>query len=101
MQVVDVLGHHQHPARPFAGEARQRLVRGVGEHPAPGQPAAPGVVERVHRHRIAGEGLGRGHVLEAHLGPDAVGVAEGVEAGLFRNAGAREDDDVPLGCRAH
>ena len=98
VQVVDVLGHHQHRARVLALELGQGMVGGVG--PGLDQVDPTGVVELVHEGRVAGEALGRRHLLEVVLGPQAVLVAEGAEPGLGRDAGAGEDHDVlEIACR--
>ncbi len=97
VQVVDVLGHDDDFARPFALELGQGKVGGVGGDARVGQSAAPGVVELVNQVGVADEGFRRGDVLEADARPDPVGAAKGVEPGLLRNAGAGEDDDVAIG----
>jgi hypothetical protein len=93
VQVVDVLGDQQQFARPVRLQPGQGQVRRVGRHLARQEAPAPIVVEVVHPCRIAREGLGRGHVFQAHLGPDAVGIAEGIQAGFLRDPGAGQDDD--------
>jgi len=74
---------------------------GVGLDAAVHEVLAPGVVEGLHAGRIAGEGLGRSHVLDPDAGPNAVGVAKGVQAGFPRDAGAGEHDDVFALSRDH
>src|SRR5882724_5559508 len=67
-------------------------MRRVRRHVAIAQAAPPIVVERLHPGGIARIGHRRRHILQPHLGPDAVGVAKGIEAGFLGNAGAGEDD---------
>ena len=83
VQVVDVLGHHQDLARPLAFEPRQRQMGGVRLHVGAQQAAAALVVEGVHAARVLDEGLVCRDVLDPDLGPDAVRVAKGVEAGFL------------------
>lgn len=92
VQVVDVLGDQQEVARPAGGEVGESVVGGVGMHRR--QPAAATVVEVLHQGGVAGEGLGRRHVLKPTAHPQAVVGAEGGHAGLGGYAGAGEDDEV-------
>ena len=98
VQIVDVLGHQQEIALPARFERGQGTVRGIWLDVVRQQVAPALIVEFVDEGRIAGEGLGRGHVLDAVTRPDAVGVAEGRQPGFLGDAGAGEDDD---GGRAH
>ena len=93
MQIVDVLGHHQDLVRPVLLEPDKGEMGGVRRHVAGQEPLAAGIVEGVDPFRCPREGRRRRHVLDADLGPDAVGIAEGVEAGILGDAGAGENDD--------
>ena len=94
VQVVDVLGDDEDGAGMGAAEAGEGVVGGVGLDGRVPELLAAGVVEGLDAGRIAGEGLRRGDVLDAHARPEAVGVAEGGEAALAADAGAGEDDDA-------
>ena len=90
VQPVDVLGDGEHAAmRPF--EARERGMRGVRLGQL--QPAPAHVVELVHLDGVAGEALGRRHLLEVEMIPQPVLAAERAERALGREPGARQDDD--------
>ena len=71
------------------------LMGGVGMDGR--QLAAALVVEILHEARVAGEGLGRGHILEPMPLPQAVIGPEGGDAGFGGDAGAGEDDEVAVG----
>ena len=99
MQVVDVLRHQQEVARPEPLEARERQVRRVRRDRGIEELLAAGVVEAVDAGRVAREGRGRRHVLDADLRPDPVRVAERREAGFAADPRARQHDDARR--RAH
>ena len=67
-------------------------MRGIGVDAA--ALLAPHIVEFEDLLWIALEAFRRRHLPIVHLGPDAVLVAEGGDAGLRRDAGAGEDDDA-------
>ena len=71
---------------------------GIGIDAAGEETLPPGVVELLDPEGIPPEGLGRGHVLDPDLGPDAVGVAEGMETGLAGDPRAGQNDDG-VSCR--
>ena len=97
VQVVDVLGHHQHLARPVLLEAGERFVRGVRLNAGAEQLAAALVVEALHGGRLAGKSLGRRDLLEPPALPQAVGAAKARQAGFDRDAGAGQHDDRAAG----
>ena len=76
---------------------KQGMVGGIGGDARPEQATPPGIVEGLHPCRVSGEGLRRRHVLDPHRGPDAVGIAEGVQPGFARDAGAGQDHDRAAG----
>ena len=55
---------------------------------------APGVVEREHQIRIAGEALGRGDILDPMLRPKPAFVAKRAEPAFCGDACAGEDHDI-------
>jgi hypothetical protein len=101
VQVVDVLGDEQELARPQGVEACQRQMRGIGPDRRLEEPAATQVVEGLHERGIAGEGLGRRHILDAMTLPEPVRPAEGGEPRFARDVGAGEHDDPPAGFLMH
>src|SRR3546814_7277124 len=66
----------------------------VGHHRLQHQGGTPLIVKGVHPVAVAGEGLRRRHVLDAHARPEAVRVAEGIEAGLLGDSRPGENDDA-------
>ena len=93
VQIVDILGDQQHLARPVALQPGQRQMRRVGLDVGVQQLLAAGIVEIMDPHRIVVEGLRRRHILDAHARPDAVRIAESVEAGFLGDAGPGQDND--------
>src|SRR5690606_12080318 len=89
VQVVDVLRHEQQVVAQLRLQACERQVRVVGLHAA--HLAAPGVVEALHEQGVALERLGGGHVAHVVALPQATAVAEGLDAGLRRDAGTGQD----------
>src|SRR5690606_3849599 len=89
VQVVDVPRHEQQVVAQLRLQACERQVRVVGLHAA--HLAAPGVVEALHEQGVALERLGGGHVAHVVALPQATAVAEGLDAGLRRDAGTGQD----------
>src|SRR3546814_14271292 len=71
----------------------------VGHHRLQHQGGTPLIVKGVHPVAVAGEGLRRRHVLDAHARPEAVRVAEGIEAGLLRSEERRVGKEGVRTCR--
>ena len=94
MQVIDVLGDDRHLPAPCRFQPRQRCVRRIWCLGLDRSPAH--IVESQHEFGIAGESLGRGHVLHPVLFPQAPFCAEGIDAAFGGNAGAGEDEDVAV-----
>jgi len=67
-------------------------MRGVRDDGRIAQLRAAGIVEVMDARGIAREGLRRRDILDADLGPDAIGVAEGGQPAFATDPGASEDD---------
>lgn len=80
VQIVDVLGHQQDiaPVIPLQPGKRRMCCVGVDT----GHSAAAPIVELVHLGRITPEPLRRRDLAKIHLRPDAVFVAECIDAGF-------------------
>lgn len=91
VQVIDILRDDQQLAPPFRIEPAERQVGGVGDNL--GKPRPAGIVESLHQHGIAGEGLRRRYILHPVAFPQAIEPAEGGHAGFGGNARACQDDD--------
>ena len=86
VQVVHVLGDDTYAPAGHLLKLGQGQVPGIRGHGA-GLGAAL-VIEVQHQGRVAGKAFGRGHVLDAVLLPQPIGVAEGADAAFGRYAGA-------------
>ena len=93
VQIVDVLGDHQHLVRPTLLEPGEGVVRRVGSDVGCKQLAAALVVEALHRPRLACEGLGGRNVFEPPAFPQATGAAKARQARFDRDAGAGQHHD--------
>ena len=89
---VDILGDEEEAVAEALLHLRDRPVAGVRLHRL--RLLAPQRVELPHEFGIARETLGRGHVLDPVLLPQAVRVAEGGEAALRGNAGPGQDEEA-------
>jgi hypothetical protein len=96
VQIVDVLGHHQHLARPALLEQSQRLVGRVRLDRGVEQLAAALVIEALHDGVLAGEGFRRGDLLQLSPLPQAIGAAKAGQAGFDRDPRTGQDDDRAL-----
>ena len=92
MQGIDVLRDDDDAAFMLALQLGQGEMRGIWLDAA--AQLAPHIVEFEDLMRIALEALRRRHLAIVDLGPDAILVAEGGNAGLRGDAGAGEDDDA-------
>jgi len=91
VKIVDILGHQQQFPVELALEPSQRPMRGVWLDL--GQGRAAHVVEGKNAVRIAGEPLGRGHILNSVLFPQPAGIAKRINSTFSRYAGSCQDDD--------
>jgi hypothetical protein len=96
VKVVDVLGDHQHLARPAALQLGQRQMRRIRPHGRIAQLSAPVVVEAMHAFRVARKRLRRRHLLEALPLPQPVLAAEGRQPGFSRDAGPGQHHDARI-----
>ena len=93
MEIVNILRDQQNRPRPLRLQQHQRPMGIIGLNVAGLKALPPGIVKGVDTGRVPSEGLGCGHVLDPHIGPDSAGVAKGIEAGFPGNAGASQDHD--------
>lgn len=93
MQVIDILGDDQHLGRPAPLQLRQRQMRGIRHDGRVAELGTARVVEAMHARGVACEGLRRRDILDPHLRPDPVRVAEGGEPGFPADAGPGQHDD--------
>jgi hypothetical protein len=94
VQIVDILSDKRHLGRPGLLQFTQSQMGRVRKNGVRKQLATAGVVELVNALRISPESLRRCDVFDVYGGPDAIGIAEGVETGLARDSSAGQDDDV-------
>ena len=92
MQRVDILGHGQNLAAMLALQPRQRPMRRIRLRLAKMPPAE--IVEFMHARGVAGEALGRRHLFEIELRPQAALVAKGAEPAFGRKPGPGQNDDA-------
>ena len=87
MKVVDVLGHHIHMEPTFQfGDRPMGLVRLSGQHLGAAQ-----VVEVQHLGGVFPPSFGGGHLFNAVLLPEPIGIAEGLQAALGAHPSTGED----------
>ena len=96
---IDVLRDHQNLTRPFLLQRSQSHVRGVGFQIQGRSSFAAHIIKRMNPLRIARKGLGGGDIFNAHLGPNAIGIAKGLEPRFLRDARARENHNARAGLR--
>ena len=105
MQAVDVLSHDGYsassPRGPILLQSGERSVRRVGFNIVRYQLPPTGIVEIVYPGRVLSEGLWSGHILEAYLRPDPISIPKCVKAGLLRDAGACQNDDLLVARNCH
>ena len=73
--MIDILRHYRQSARMVALQTCKRVVGCIRRHGPKHRPAL--IIERLHQLRIARERLGRGHVFDIVLCPDATRIAKG------------------------
>jgi len=88
VEIIHVLGHQQQLPGPLPLEPGEGPVRRIGLHLP--EPTPPLVVEALHELRIPDEALGRGHVLDSMILPEAIGSPEGLQSRFRRDTRPRE-----------
>src|SRR3954466_14290698 len=72
----------------------QREMRLIRMNRSGKELSAPGIIKLVDQGGISRERSRSRHILNVHLGPYPIGIAERIQPGLAGDAGASEDDDI-------